>query len=158
MDHFHFLLSFWMMHAFGLKSNLATWLSFLFDNLNDHIIQYRFIPFSGGPRKCVGDQFALLEAIVALAIFLQHLNFELVPNQTIGMTTGATIHTTNVRLLCSFKLCYLLFHIFELGFPVVPANCDFFWLLLQQFISELCFWYFRLCLIITFYNQFWNYN
>lgn len=58
---------------------------------------YRFIPFSGGPRKCVGDQFALLEAIVALAVFLQHMNFELVPDQNISMTTGATIHTTNVR-------------------------------------------------------------
>nr|AID51468.1 epsilon-ring carotene hydroxylase [Cucumis melo var. makuwa] len=62
---------------------------------NESNTDFRFIPFSGGPRKCVGDQFALLEAIVALAIFLQHLNFELVPNQTIGMTTGATIHTTN---------------------------------------------------------------
>lgn len=57
----------------------------------------RFIPFSGGPRKCVGDQFALLEAIVALAIFLQHMEFELVADQKISMTTGATIHTTNVR-------------------------------------------------------------
>lgn len=59
-------------------------------------IYHRFIPFSGGPRKCVGDQFALLEAIVALAIFLQNMNFELVPNQNISMTTGATIHTENV--------------------------------------------------------------
>ncbi|KAF6162430.1 hypothetical protein GIB67_017318 [Kingdonia uniflora] len=56
---------------------------------------YRFIPFSGGPRKCVGDQFALLEAIVALAIFVQKINFELVPDQNINMTTDATIHTTN---------------------------------------------------------------
>lgn len=64
----------------------------------------RFIPFSGGPRKCVGDQFALLEAIVALAIVLQHMNFELVPDQNISMTTGATIHTTNVNIhhLCAF--------------------------------------------------------
>lgn len=62
----------------------------------------RFIPFSGGPRKCVGDQFALLEAIVALAIFLQRLNFELVPDQDISMTTGATIHTTNVILLINY--------------------------------------------------------
>ncbi|KAL9318952.1 hypothetical protein ACSQ67_015469 [Phaseolus vulgaris] len=43
----------------------------------------QFIPFSGGPRKCVGDQFALMEAIVALAIFIQHMNFELVPDQNI---------------------------------------------------------------------------
>ncbi|KAK3226665.1 hypothetical protein Dsin_006527 [Dipteronia sinensis] len=62
---------------------------------NETNTDFRFIPFSGGPRKCVGDQFALLEAIVALAIFLQKMNFELVPNQNINMTTGATIHTTN---------------------------------------------------------------
>ncbi|KAL6988287.1 cytochrome P450 [Sarracenia purpurea var. burkii] len=62
---------------------------------NEANTDFRFIPFSGGPRKCVGDQFALLEAIVALAIVLQHMNFELVPNQNISMTTGATIHTTN---------------------------------------------------------------
>ncbi|XP_019186395.1 PREDICTED: carotene epsilon-monooxygenase, chloroplastic [Ipomoea nil] len=51
---------------------------------NETNTDFRFIPFSGGPRKCVGDQFALLEAIVALAIFLQNLNFELVPDQKIG--------------------------------------------------------------------------
>ncbi|AES60693.1 putative carotene epsilon-monooxygenase [Medicago truncatula] len=62
---------------------------------NETNTDFRFIPFSGGPRKCVGDQFALLEATVALAVFLQHMNFELVPDQNIGMTTGATIHTTN---------------------------------------------------------------
>ncbi|OIW01576.1 hypothetical protein TanjilG_21156 [Lupinus angustifolius] len=62
---------------------------------NETNTDFRFIPFSGGPRKCVGDQFALLEAIVALAIFLQNMTFELVPDQNINMTTGATIHTTN---------------------------------------------------------------
>ncbi|XP_027173729.1 carotene epsilon-monooxygenase, chloroplastic [Coffea eugenioides] len=62
---------------------------------NETNTDFRFIPFSGGPRKCVGDQFALLEAIVALAVILQHLNFELIPDQNISMTTGATIHTTN---------------------------------------------------------------
>ncbi|KAM0949494.1 putative carotene epsilon-hydroxylase [Dioscorea sansibarensis] len=62
---------------------------------NETNTDFRFIPFSGGPRKCVGDQFAMLEAIVALAIFLQHMNFDLVSDQKIGMTTGATIHTTN---------------------------------------------------------------
>lgn len=55
----------------------------------------RYIPFSGGPRKCVGDQFALMEAVVALAVLLKRFNFKLVPGQTINMTTGATIHTTD---------------------------------------------------------------
>ncbi|KAM7468246.1 hypothetical protein LguiB_015808 [Lonicera macranthoides] len=62
---------------------------------NETNTDFRFIPFSGGPRKCVGDQFALLEAIVSLAIFLQYMDFELIPDQIINMTTGATIHTTN---------------------------------------------------------------
>ncbi|KNA19575.1 hypothetical protein SOVF_060330 [Spinacia oleracea] len=62
---------------------------------NETNTDFRFIPFSGGPRKCVGDQFALLEAIVALAILLQNMNFELIPDQDITMTTGATIHTAN---------------------------------------------------------------
>lgn len=57
----------------------------------------RYIPFSGAPQKCVGDQFALLETIVALAIVLQKMDIQLVPDHKINMTTGATIHTTNVR-------------------------------------------------------------
>ncbi|KAF6257977.1 CYP97C3 [Scenedesmus sp. NREL 46B-D3] len=57
--------------------------------------EYRYIPFSGGPRKCVGDQFALMEAVVALAVLLKRFEFSLVPGQSINMTTGATIHTTD---------------------------------------------------------------
>ncbi|CAM0956289.1 unnamed protein product [Alopecurus aequalis] len=62
---------------------------------NESNTDFRFIPFSGGPRKCVGDQFALLEAIVALAIVIQKMDIQLVADQKINMTTGATIHTTN---------------------------------------------------------------
>lgn len=32
---------------------------------------FAFIPFGGGARKCVGDQFALLEATVAIAMLLR---------------------------------------------------------------------------------------
>ena len=55
----------------------------------------RYIPFSGGPRKCVGDQFAMMEAIIAMAVALKKFEFRLTPGQDIQMTTGATIHTTN---------------------------------------------------------------
>jgi carotene epsilon-monooxygenase len=69
-------------------------------NLDDPIpseqnTDYRYIPFSGGPRKCVGDQFALMEAVVALAIVLKKFDFRLKEDHEIGMTTGATIHTSN---------------------------------------------------------------
>ena len=36
-----------------------------------------------------------MEAVIAVAVLLQQFDFKLSPNQTIGMTTGATIHTTN---------------------------------------------------------------
>eukprot|EP00798_Chlamydomonas_sp_ICE-L_P030409 gene30409-35414_t len=62
---------------------------------NEQNTDYKFIPFSGGPRKCVGDQFALMEAVIAMTVLLKQYDFELAPNQTIEMTTGATIHTTN---------------------------------------------------------------
>ena len=32
---------------------------------------FAFIPFGGGARKCVGDQFALMEATVAIAMLLR---------------------------------------------------------------------------------------
>ena len=56
---------------------------------------YKYIPFSGGPRKCVGDQFALMEAVIALAVVLKDFNFKMKPGHDPGMTTGATIHTAN---------------------------------------------------------------
>jgi carotene epsilon-monooxygenase len=36
-----------------------------------------------------------MEAVVALAVLLKRFDFSLVPGQTINMTTGATIHTTD---------------------------------------------------------------
>jgi carotene epsilon-monooxygenase len=77
---------------------------------NETNTEYRFIPFSGGPRKCVGDQFALLEAIVALAVVLQKMDIELVPDQKINMTTGATIHTTNVSVPLSMLMTASRWH------------------------------------------------
>ena len=59
----------------------------------------RYIPFSGGPRKCVGDQFALMEAVSVLSILLSNFDFSPVPGHDPGMTTGATIHTKNGLLL-----------------------------------------------------------
>lgn len=56
---------------------------------------YKYIPFSGGPRKCVGDQFATMEAVIALAVVLRRYSFALSPGHDPGMTTGATIHTAN---------------------------------------------------------------
>jgi beta-ring hydroxylase len=57
---------------------------------------FAYLPFGGGRRKCIGDQFALFESVVALAMLLRRYTFASDPDApSIGMTTGATIHTTN---------------------------------------------------------------
>ena len=55
---------------------------------------FAYLPFGGGPRKCVGDQFALMEATVALAMLLRRYDFSLVGKpEDVELVTGATIHT-----------------------------------------------------------------
>lgn len=57
---------------------------------------FAFLPFGGGNRKCVGDQFAMMEATVTLAMMLKKLDFTMVgAPEDVGMVTGATIHTKN---------------------------------------------------------------
>jgi cytochrome P450 len=40
-----------------------------------------FLPFSSGPRKCIGDQFALLEGQLVLATLMQRVHLSLVPGR-----------------------------------------------------------------------------
>ncbi|KAF8056787.1 CYP97A3 [Scenedesmus sp. PABB004] len=55
---------------------------------------FRYLPFGGGRRKCIGDTFALFEALTALATLTARFDFALAPDAPpVGMTTGATIHT-----------------------------------------------------------------
>lgn len=57
---------------------------------------FAFIPFGGGERKCVGDQFAMLEAMVTTVMLLRRFEFKLdMPANEVGMTAAATIHTRN---------------------------------------------------------------
>jgi len=63
---------------------------------NEVTTNFTYLPFGGGKRKCIGDQFALFESIVALAMLSRRYEFSLAPDAPpVAMTTGATIHTTN---------------------------------------------------------------
>ena len=63
---------------------------------NELAADHAFLPFGGGKRKCVGDQFAMMEATVTMAMVLNNFDFEFVGSpDDVGMKTGATIHTMN---------------------------------------------------------------
>ena len=51
---------------------------------------HAYFPFGAGPRACIGSQFAMLEAVIAVAVLLQHCNLrsELahIPIDTAGIT------------------------------------------------------------------------
>ncbi|XP_074576943.1 protein LUTEIN DEFICIENT 5, chloroplastic-like [Curcuma longa] len=64
-------------------------------NPNESNQNFSYLPFGGGPRKCVGDMFATFETVVATAMLVRRFNFQLAPGAPpVEMTTGATIHTT----------------------------------------------------------------
>lgn len=64
-------------------------------NPNETNQNFCYLPFGGGPRKCIGDMFASFETVVAVAMLVQRFDFQMaVGAPPVKMTTGATIHTT----------------------------------------------------------------
>lgn len=64
-------------------------------NPNETNQNFSYLPFGGGPRKCIGDMFASFETVVAVAMLVRRFDFQIaIGAPPVKMTTGATIHTT----------------------------------------------------------------
>jgi cytochrome P450 len=56
--------------------------------------KFAYIPFGGGPRGCIGNQFAMLEAQLIVAMIAQRFRIELVPDQNIRPEPLITLRPT----------------------------------------------------------------
>lgn len=61
------------------------------DEFSEQLHKFAFIPFSGGPRVCIGERFAWSEGTLALAYFAQNWRFELVPYQQVQLGNMGTM-------------------------------------------------------------------
>ena len=58
--------------------------------------RYAYFPFGGGPRVCLGMHFALLEAVVAVAMLAQRYRLKLIPGQQIEPKMVGTLRPSAV--------------------------------------------------------------
>ncbi len=63
--------------------------------------KFAYFPFGGGPRMCIGNQFALMEAAILLAAVAQRYQIDMSPGATVEPMPSITLrpaHGVHVRL------------------------------------------------------------
>lgn len=64
---------------------------------------FAYVPFSAGPRKCAGDEFALLEGPLIIAMLLQRYTVSVLPGQTFDTRMGTLRPKDGVRATLSLR-------------------------------------------------------
>jgi cytochrome P450 len=60
-------------------------------DLAQRLPRFAYFPFGGGPRQCIGNAFAQMEAVLVLAAIAQRFRLSLVPGQRITPTPYVTL-------------------------------------------------------------------
>ena len=61
------------------------------DDLLKRIPKYAYFPFSGGPRQCIGNSFAMMEAELLMVTILRAFQLDLVPNHPVVLQPSITL-------------------------------------------------------------------
>src|SRR5262245_10896208 len=61
------------------------------NDLARRLPRYAYFPFGGGPRQCIGNAFAMMEAVLLLATIARRFRLVLVPGQQVTPTTYVTL-------------------------------------------------------------------
>jgi cytochrome P450 len=69
------------------------------DDLARRLPRFAYFPFGGGPRVCIGNRFAMMEAKLVLAGLVQRFRFEAVPETAVALQPSVTLRPRDgVRL------------------------------------------------------------
>jgi cytochrome P450 len=60
-------------------------------DLTKRLPRYAYFPFGGGARRCIGDSFAMMEAVLLLATIARRFHLELAPDVRIGLWPSITL-------------------------------------------------------------------
>jgi cytochrome P450 len=67
-----------------------------------------FVPFGGGARRCVGDQFAVTEAVLALATITARWRLDPLPGQRVRPAAAVALHPSGLRMRATARTGHLV--------------------------------------------------
>lgn len=59
-------------------------------DFDEALPQFAYFPFGGGPRRCIGERFAMLEATLVVATIIQQYRFELLSSRELTLKPSVT--------------------------------------------------------------------